>query len=80
MTPTIVLREGKPFLCVGSPGSQRIITATAQVISNVIDHGMSLQEAIEAPRAHINVEEFAVESRICPDVIRALRDRARNRS
>ncbi|MGI6620156.1 MAG: gamma-glutamyltransferase [Bacillota bacterium] len=75
MTPTIVLREGKPFLCVGSPGSQRIITATAQVISNVIDHGMSLQEAIEAPRAHINVEEFAVESRICPDVIRALRDR-----
>jgi gamma-glutamyltranspeptidase/glutathione hydrolase len=36
---------------------------------------MSLQEAIEAPRAHINVEEFAVESRICPDVIRALRDR-----
>jgi gamma-glutamyltranspeptidase/glutathione hydrolase len=52
MTPTIVLKDGKPVLVVGTPGGSRIITTVLQVIVNVIDNGMSLQEAIDAPRIH----------------------------
>jgi gamma-glutamyltranspeptidase / glutathione hydrolase len=52
MTPTIVLKDGKPVLVVGSPGGSRIITTVLEIIVNVIDHGMTLQEAIDAPRIH----------------------------
>ena len=52
MTPTIVLKDGKPVLIVGTPGGSRIITTVLQVIVNVIDNGMTLQEAIDAPRIH----------------------------
>jgi gamma-glutamyltranspeptidase/glutathione hydrolase len=52
MTPTIVLKDGKPVLVVGAPGGSRIITTVLEVIVNVIDHGMTLQEAVDAPRIH----------------------------
>ncbi|GEK11012.1 gamma-glutamyltransferase [Pseudoalteromonas sp. McH1-7] len=52
MTPTIVMKEGKPFLVTGSPGGSRIITTTLQVIMNVIDHGLNIAEATVAPRIH----------------------------
>jgi gamma-glutamyltranspeptidase / glutathione hydrolase len=52
MTPTLVLRGGKPVLVVGSPGGARIITTVLEIIVNVIDHGMTLQEAVDAPRIH----------------------------
>ncbi len=52
MTPTIVLKDGKPVLVVGTPGGSRIITTVLEILVNVIDHGMSLQEAIDAPRFH----------------------------
>lgn len=52
MAPTIVLRGGKPFLVLGSPGGSRIITAVAETILNVVDHGMTIQEAVDAPRVH----------------------------
>ncbi len=52
MTPTIVLKEGKPVLVVGTPGGSRIITTVLEIIVNVIDHGMTLQEAVDAPRIH----------------------------
>lgn len=52
MTPTIVLRDGQPFLVLGSRGGPKIITQVLQVILNVIDHGMTLQEAVDAPRIH----------------------------
>jgi gamma-glutamyltranspeptidase/glutathione hydrolase len=52
MTPTIVLKDGKPFLITGSPGSRRIITAVLQVIMNVIDFHMGIAEAVSAPRLH----------------------------
>jgi gamma-glutamyltranspeptidase/glutathione hydrolase len=52
MTPTIVLRDGKPVLVLGTPGGSRIITTVLEIIVNVIDHGMTLQEAIDAPRIH----------------------------
>jgi gamma-glutamyltranspeptidase/glutathione hydrolase len=52
MSPTIVTRGGKPFMIIGSPGGSRIITITLEAIINVIDHGMNIQEAIDAPRIH----------------------------
>ena len=52
MSPTIVLREGKPFLVVGTPGGSRIITAVLHTILNVVDYGMNVQEAVDAPRFH----------------------------
>ena len=52
MTPTIVLKDGKPFLITGSPGGSRIITAVLQVIVNVIDFHMPIAQAVSAPRLH----------------------------
>ncbi|NRA84606.1 MAG: gamma-glutamyltransferase [Gammaproteobacteria bacterium] len=52
MTPTIVLKDGKPYIVTGSPGGSRIITTTLQVIMNVIDHKMNIAEASAAPRIH----------------------------
>jgi gamma-glutamyltranspeptidase/glutathione hydrolase len=52
MTPTIVLKDGKPFLVTGSPGGSRIITTVLQVVMNVIDRGMTIAEAVSAPRLH----------------------------
>ena len=51
MSPTIVLRDGRPFLAVGSPGGASIITTVLQILVNKIDFGMSLEDAIAAPRA-----------------------------
>jgi len=51
MSPTLVLDpQGRPYMTLGSPGATRIITTVAQVISNIIDHGMTIQQAILAPR------------------------------
>jgi gamma-glutamyltranspeptidase/glutathione hydrolase len=52
MTPTIVMWEGKPVLVLGTPGGSRITTTVFEVIVNVIDHGMPLEEAVDAPRIH----------------------------
>ena len=52
MTPTIVLKDGQPFLVTGSPGGSTIITTVLQVVVNVIDHGMDLAAAVSRPRFH----------------------------
>lgn len=52
MSPTLVLKDGKPFLITGSPGGSTIITTALQVIVNVIDHGMSIEDAVSLPRFH----------------------------
>ncbi|MEY9103141.1 gamma-glutamyltranspeptidase/glutathione hydrolase [Sinorhizobium fredii] len=52
MSPTIISKDGKPFMVIGSPGGARIITITLEAILNVIDHGMNIQEAVDAPRLH----------------------------
>ena len=52
MTPTIVLKDGKVVLATGSPGGSFIINIVLQVITNVIDFGMTIQEAVDAPRFH----------------------------
>lgn len=52
MTPTVVLKDGKVYMVTGSPGGPRIITTTLQTILNVIDYGMDVQAAVDAPRIH----------------------------
>lgn len=52
MSPTIVVRDGVPALVVGSPGGRTIINTVILIIVNVVDHGLSIQEAIDAPRFH----------------------------
>jgi gamma-glutamyltranspeptidase / glutathione hydrolase len=52
MTPTIVLKEGKLYLVLGSPGGPRIITTVANILMGVVDYGMNIQEAVDAPRFH----------------------------
>ena len=75
MSPTIVLKDGKPFLVTGSPGGSRIITTTLQLIMNVIDHGMNLAEATYAPRIHHQwlPDELRAERGLSPDTIRPAR-------
>jgi gamma-glutamyltranspeptidase/glutathione hydrolase len=52
MTPTIVLRDGKLFFAIGSPGGPTIINTVLQVVVNVIDYGMDIQQAVDEPRVH----------------------------
>jgi len=60
MTPTIVLKNNKPFIIIGSPGGSRIITTVLQVILNIIEYGMDIHKAVSMPRVH---------SQWLPDVI-----------
>lgn len=78
MSPTIILKDGKLFMVVGSPGGARIITTVLQVISNVIDHKMNISEAVSAPRFHmqwlpdeIRIEKFGMTK----DTIKALENK-----
>jgi gamma-glutamyltranspeptidase/glutathione hydrolase len=77
MTPTIVAKEGRPFMVTGSPGGPRIITTTLLTILNVVDYGMDVQEAVSAPRFHHQwvPDRLVVEAAIPADVIQALRSR-----
>ena len=77
MTPTIVLKDGKPFLITGSPGGSRIITAVLQVIVNVIDRGMTVADAVSAPRVHDQwvPDQVFVEPGLPDNVLAALQAR-----
>ena len=77
MTPTIVLKDGKPFLITGSPGGSRIITAVLQVITNVIDFHMGVAEAVTAPRLHNQwqPDETYAEPGFNPSLLDALKAR-----
>lgn len=81
MSPTIVSKDGKPVFVVGTPGGSRIITAVLHTILNVVDYGMNVQEAVDAPRFHqqwlpdvTNVEVFA----LSPDTRKILTDMGHN--
>ena len=75
MTPTMVVHDGKTVLVLGSPGSSKIITTVANVLMGVVDYGMNIQEAVNAPRFHnqwmpdvVNVEKW-----FSPDTVNLLR-------
>ena len=76
MTPTIVVRDGKPFMVLGAPGGPRIVTAVLQVLLNVIDFRMNIQDAIDAPRFHHQwkPDKLYLESGISPDTVALLED------
>jgi gamma-glutamyltranspeptidase/glutathione hydrolase len=81
MSPTIMTKDGKPVFIVGTPGGSRIITVVLHTILNVVDYGMNVQEAVDAPRFHqqwlpdvTNVETFA----LSPDTRKILTDMGHN--
>jgi gamma-glutamyltranspeptidase/glutathione hydrolase len=75
MTPTIVLKDGKLFLVLGSPGGPTIITTVANVLMGVVDFGLDIQESVNAPRFHHQwlPDEILAEDRISPDTLTLLR-------
>ncbi len=80
MTPTMVVHDGKTVMVLGSPGSSKIITTVANVLMGVVDYGMNIQEAVNAPRFHnqwmpdvVNVERW-----FSPDTLNALRQMGYN--
>ena len=75
MTPTIVLRDGKPVLVTGSPGGSRIISAVLQVVVNVIDYNIDAARAVALPRLHQQwlPEEVRVEQGFPDEVLAGLR-------
>ena len=75
MTPTIVAHNGKTILVLGSPGSSKIISTVANVLMGVVDYGMNLQEAVNAPRFHNQwlPDVVSVEKWFSPDTLNLLR-------
>ena len=80
MSPTIVLKDGKPWLATGSPGGARIITTTLQVLVNMIDFGMNPAEAGSAVRFHDQwlPDELRIERGLSPDTVALLRGMGHN--
>jgi gamma-glutamyltranspeptidase/glutathione hydrolase len=76
MTPTIVLKDDRPYLITGSPGGSRIITAVLQILLNVIDFNMNIATATNAVRVHHQwlPDEVVVEEGLNADTMRLLRE------
>ncbi|HEX4423943.1 MAG TPA: gamma-glutamyltransferase [Terriglobales bacterium] len=74
MVPTMVLKDGKLFLVLGSPGGARIISTVANILMGVVDYGLNIQEAVNAPRFHNQwlPDTNYVEKGISPDTIHLL--------
>jgi gamma-glutamyltranspeptidase / glutathione hydrolase len=75
MSPMMALRDGKLVYALGLPGGKRIFPSAMQALINLIDHGMSLQEAVEAPRVWTEGHALEVEGGIAESVRVALRDK-----
>jgi gamma-glutamyltranspeptidase/glutathione hydrolase len=80
MTPTIVLRNGKPFLITGSPGSSRIITTVLEIVIDEIDLKLPIDQAVATKRFHNQwwPDRVEVEQGFPPDVIAALKERGQD--
>lgn len=75
ISPTILLKDGQPYLTIGTPGSTRIIPSMAQLITNIVDFGMGVQDAINAPRFFVREgsDNFEYESDYNPEIIEGLK-------
>jgi gamma-glutamyltranspeptidase / glutathione hydrolase len=71
-TPTIVLQDGRPLLGVGAPGGRRILSAIVQSLTNVLDFGLGVQDAVSAPRVHCEGPITMAEARLSPAVLEGL--------
>lgn len=80
MTPTILLRDGKFYMVLGSPGGPTIINTVLQVIVNVLDFGMNMQQAVDWPRIHHQwlPDELNLERGLSPDTVKLLAERGHN--
>ena len=72
MSPTIILKDGKPVASLGGLGAQKIITGITQVIIQIIDYDKDIQDAINFPRIHDAYGELTYEGRIDKNVIKEL--------
>jgi gamma-glutamyltranspeptidase/glutathione hydrolase len=77
MTPTIVLRDGRPYIVLGTPGGPTIINSVLQVFLNVVDFGMNIQDAVNWPRFHHQwlPDQLVMERGFSPDTLELLRSR-----
>jgi gamma-glutamyltranspeptidase/glutathione hydrolase len=77
MTPTILTHDGKLFMTVGAPGGPRIISAVLEAILNVVDFGMNVQDAVDAPRFHHQwqPDKLYLERGVSPDTVTLLKAR-----
>ncbi len=75
MAPMMALKDGKPAYALGLPGGLRIFGSAMQALVNLIDHGMSLQEAVEAPRVWTQGQALEVETGVPEEIRAALRAR-----
>ena len=77
MTPSMILKDGKPFVVTGSPGGSRIISTVLQVLVNVMDHNMNMAEAVHAPRIHHQwlPDQLELEPGYSPDTIKLLKEK-----
>jgi gamma-glutamyltranspeptidase/glutathione hydrolase len=77
MTPTIVLKDGKVFLVLGSPGGPTIITTVANILMGAVDYGRDIQAAVNAPRFHHQwlPDQILLEDRMSPDTVALLEKR-----
>lgn len=75
ISPTIMLKKGKPFVSIGTPGATRIMTTMAILISNIADHNLTLEQAINAPRFHPSYtnQDLEYEGRMPADVVEKLK-------
>jgi gamma-glutamyltranspeptidase/glutathione hydrolase len=74
MSPTIIMREGRPYLVAGSAGGTRIVSSTLQTIINVLEFGQSIHDAVASPRIHTQDNFVEMESRIPKSTIRELKE------
>ncbi len=77
MTPTIIFKDDKPYLVLGSPGGSRIITTVLQVALNVMEHGMNVAQAVNSPRIHHQwlPETLMIEKGFGPDTEKLLEEK-----
>jgi gamma-glutamyltranspeptidase/glutathione hydrolase len=80
MSPTIVFKEGKPYLATGSLGGSHIISTTLQIVLNVVDHKKDIEPATKAPRVHHQwlPDELRIEEGIVEETVRLLSDKGQN--
>lgn len=74
-SPTLVLRDGSPYLAIGAPGGRRIISAVVQSLVNVLDHQMGVQAAVSRPRVHCEGQITEIDTHIDPDIVAELERR-----
>jgi gamma-glutamyltranspeptidase / glutathione hydrolase len=74
MAPTVVLRDGRPEVALGSAGSNRIRSAILQTILAAVDHGLPAQQAVERPRMHVEGREVEAEPGIDDEALRRLEE------